>query len=92
MHKRNVEPSVFPDPNIRRLKWTHDETGEQYKFWSVLVEKYPAHAMNWIDGEFGGYVFSSVEGDFKTLEGVRGIGFKAVLAFDSEGTGFVFVQ
>ncbi len=91
MEKRNEVPSVWPESNSN-LVWKHDVTGEKYKLWGELTRRYPKFSMTWTDGKYGGNVFSCKKEFFYTLDAVRGIGYKAVLAFDSEGTGFVFVK
>lgn len=76
----------------RRTTWVHDVTGERFSQMYYLEEKYPEFALKWIDGEFGGYHFVSGTVSFKTIQGVRGFGYKAVVAFDGEGFGAVFFE
>jgi hypothetical protein len=77
------------DPN-ERYEWEHDVTGEVYRQ-SVTVEGlHPECTNKWADGIYGGYGFDSNGTEFKTTEGVRGIGYKALIAFDCKGVGIVF--
>lgn len=92
MKNRTEESDKFPETISSNVAWNHDETGEVYKYFSKVKQKYPVYAMKWSDGIFGGYRFSCENGDFSTEEGVRGIGFKSVIAFDVEGNGLVFIQ
>jgi len=49
--------------------------------------------MTWIEGTYGGYKFQSNKNTiFETESGVRGIGYKAIVAFDSEGNGLLFMK
>lgn len=86
-HSR-TDDSEF-EPN-KQYEWEHDITGEVYRY-SVTVEGvYPNHANKWMDGTFGGYGFYSNGIEFKTTSGVRGLGYKALVAFDRNGRGIVF--
>jgi len=98
-------PVAFPKPTIwysrtgetlftppKRYSWTHDVTGEKYNDMFFLEKQYPEYALKWADGIFGGYVFEVGHLQFKTTEGVRGMDYKAVIAFDKLGNGAVFIQ
>ena len=88
-HDRTGNSSMAPP---RKATWVHDVTGERFSNMYYLEEKYPQFALKWLDGEFGGYRFVSGPISFKTVQGVRGIGYKAVVAFDGEGFGAVFFE
>lgn len=92
MPKRETAPDNFSAYNKDKLTWTHDVTGEIYKFWSEVQTDHPAYSMCWCEGEFGAYLFTSEFGSFEAEEGVRGIGYKAILAFDSNGKGIIFIK
>lgn len=98
-------PVVFPKPVIwhdrtgqslflpgERYTWDHDVTGEKYNNMYLLKDQYPQYASKWADGLFGGNCFESNGLQFKTTLGVRGIDYKAVIAFDKLGNGAVFIQ
>ena len=92
-HLRDQESDVFPTEIPQGVHWTHDVTGEIFKFWSKVNLKYPQHAMMWVEGQYGGYKFQSNKNTiFETESGVRGIGYKAIVAFDSEGNGLLFMK
>jgi hypothetical protein len=70
--------------------WEHDITGEVFTSSSAIEGVYPEYANKWADGTYGGYRFESNGTEFKTINGVRGIGYKALIAFDRNGRGIVF--
>jgi len=86
-HNR-TEDSEF-EPN-EQYEWEHDITGEVYRESVTIEGVYPNHANKWTDGTYGGYCFESNGVEFKTTEGVRGIEYKALVAFDRKGRGIVF--
>lgn len=72
--------------------WEHDLTQEWLKTCLHVREKYPDLALTWADCEFGAYRATTKDGkEFEVFQGVRGIGYKGVIAFDSEGYGCVFI-
>lgn len=77
------------DPN-QKYDWEHDITGELYKSSAIVDDLYPQYANKWADGVYGGYFFDSNGTKFRTLSGVRGMGYKAIVAFDRNGRGIVF--
>lgn len=86
-HNR-TDDSEF-EPN-EQYEWEHDITGEVYRDSATVEGVYPDHANKWMDGTFGGYCFESNGVEFKTTSGVRGMGYKALVAFDRKGRGIVF--
>lgn len=61
--------------------------------WSEVEASYPQFAMMWEEGTFGGYEFQTKSGlIFKMTEGVRGMGYEGVIAFDSNGNGIIFTK
>jgi len=88
-HAHNT-PVAFTPPVD--LVWNHDVTGELYDYMYFVVNKFPEHANKWTDGKFGGKCFEIGDEQFITTEGVRGIGYKAVIAFDENGNGIVFFR
>ena len=77
------------EPN-EQYDWGHDITGEVFTNSSVVDGVYPDCANKWADGTYSGYCFDSNGTEFKTIDGVRGIGYKALIAFDRKGRGIVF--
>jgi len=73
-----------------QYEWEHDVTGDIFIESSVLTETYPQFANKWTDGIFGGNIFESCGMEFRTTGTIRGIGYKAVIAFDENGNGIVF--
>lgn len=85
----------IPENRSTDISWTHDETGEAYKLYATIEEKHPEYALQWVEGIYGGYIFEVPKPfniTLKTIEGVRGIGYKAICAFDKEGNGWVFMK
>ncbi len=70
--------------------WSHDITGERFEEMSLVKGKFPEYANKWADGIYGGSIFDSNGATFETVEGIRGIGYRALIAFDKLGNGAVF--
>ena len=86
-HNR-IDDSEF-EPN-EQYDWEHDITGEAFRSSSAVEGLYPDYANKWADGTYGGYCFDSNGTEFKTIDGVKGLGYKALIAFDRKGRGIVF--
>lgn len=92
MKKRTVSDRPWATPNPTGFNWKHDETGERFDFHGEVGGLYPQYSMLWTEGEFGAYTFieDGTGEEFSITPGVRGIGFRAVIAFDSLGKGLIF--
>lgn len=92
MPKRIGNPDLFSNYDLTKIIWTHDITEEKYSYCSKVSTIHPVYSMCWCDGTVGGYDFECEYGRFQLEEGIRGIGFKAVIAFDFQGNGIVFIK
>lgn len=88
--KWNERSGRHPWEPGKRYMWEHDVTGERFMDSFPLTKTYPQFAGKWVDGLFGGNVFETCGVEFNTETTIRGIGYKAVLAFDLSGNGIVF--
>lgn len=80
-----------------KLAWKHDLTGEWFR--SPIALKVPSrkYKLEWFDAVVGGWnvEFKNEEGRKSTMklsEGIRCSNCPAVVAFDSEGKGVVFLK
>lgn len=85
-----IENCLTASEMIDNRGWEHDVTGEIYEYITTIIDPIPQHAGHWYDGIYGGHIVEIGDETFTTVDSVRGIGFKVVVAFDLEGFGVVF--
>lgn len=81
---------VIPQHEAIHYSWVHDINGNKFEDGTIVLETLPQFANHWFDSIYGGNVveFKDDEGnqyEVTTEDGVKGIGYYGVIAFDSEG-------
>jgi hypothetical protein len=81
---------VVPQHEAVHYTWEHDVTGQKFNESVLVIETLPQFANHWFDSIYGGYVVEFKDDDgnpheVTTEDGVKGMGYRGVIAFDAEG-------